>query len=69
MKGAPERIVSRCKTILVKGKEEKMDDLWLDKFQHANENLGGMGERVLGFADFWLDTNQFPQSNDFPNKF
>jgi len=65
MKGAPERIVFRCKTILVNGEEEQLNDDWLEKFKTANENLGGMGERVLGFADLWLDADQYPKGKLF----
>jgi len=51
MKGAPERIVERCSTIFVNGKDEPLTKEWLDKFQSAYETLGGLGERVLGFCD------------------
>ena len=48
MKGAPERILDRCSTILVQGKEQPMDEEMKEAFQNAYMELGGLGERVLG---------------------
>lgn len=48
MKGAPERILDRCGTILVQGKDEIMNEEWKARFNDAYLDLGGMGERVLG---------------------
>lgn len=48
MKGAPERILDRCSTILLQGKEQPLDDELKDAFQNAYLELGGLGERVLG---------------------
>merc|ERR1711931_184255 len=45
MKGAPERILDRCSTILVNGREETLDDAWKEKFNSAYMELGGLGER------------------------
>ncbi len=50
MKGAPERILERCSTILIQGKEQPLDDEMKDSFQNAYVELGGLGERVLGKA-------------------
>ena len=50
MKGAPERILDRCSTILLQGKEQPLDDEMKDAFQNAYVELGGLGERVLGTA-------------------
>lgn len=50
MKGAPERILDRCSTILVQGKEIPLDKEMQDAFQNAYMELGGLGERVLGEA-------------------
>merc|ERR1712137_1096211 len=51
MKGAPERILDRCTTILIDGKEEELTQEWKDRFNRAYMELGGLGERVLGFCD------------------
>jgi sodium/potassium-transporting ATPase subunit alpha len=55
MKGAPERILDRCSTIMINGKEQVLDDAWREKFTTAYEGLGGLGERVLGFCRFEYD--------------
>merc|ERR1711884_219184 len=51
MKGAPERILSRCSTIYIDGEEKEMTDEWKENFNIAYMELGGLGERVLGFCD------------------
>lgn len=48
MKGAPERILDRCSSILIHGKEQPLDEELKDAFQNAYLELGGLGERVLG---------------------
>lgn len=48
MKGAPERILDRCSTIMLQGKEQPMDEEMKEAFQNAYMELGGLGERVLG---------------------
>lgn len=48
VKGAPERILDRCATILIQGKEQPLDDEMKESFQNAYLELGGLGERVLG---------------------
>lgn len=53
MKGAPERILERCSTILMHGKEVPMDDNFREAFNNAYMELGGLGERVLGKLLFW----------------
>lgn len=48
MKGAPERVLERCSSILIKGQELPLDEQWREAFQTAYLSLGGLGERVLG---------------------
>merc|ERR1719289_435177 len=36
-----------------------------DAFNQAYLELGGLGERVLGFCDFYLDKDQFPTGYPF----
>lgn len=48
MKGAPERILDRCSTIMIQGKDHPLDDDMREAFQNAYLELGGLGERVLG---------------------
>lgn len=59
MKGAPERILDRCSTIFMNGQEKPMDDHWKNQFEKAYMDLGGLGERVLGFCDYVLPANEF----------
>ena len=61
MKGAPERILDRCSTILVEGKEIPMDEEWRENFNNAYLELGGIGERVFGFCDLRLPIDKFPR--------
>merc|ERR1719270_941828 len=65
MKGAPERILDRCSTILIDGEEKKMSEEWKEAFNNAYMELGGLGERVLGFCDFYLDKEKFPSGFPF----
>merc|ERR1712050_414197 len=71
MKGAPERILDRCSTIVINGKEEPLNDHWKERFNAAYMDLGGRGERVLGFCDTLLDAEKFPKGfafdSDDPN--
>merc|ERR1711962_701843 len=60
MKGAPERILDRCSTIVIDGEELELTKEWREAFNTAYLELGGLGERVLGFCDYKLDKDQFP---------
>ena len=59
MKGAPEKVLERCSTIYVNGKELPISDLWRDNFHKAYLTLGGLGERVLGFCDLKLSHSEY----------
>ncbi|NWS19701.1 AT12A ATPase, partial [Pachyramphus minor] len=65
MKGAPERILERCSTIMINGKEEPLDSEKAEAFQTAYMELGGMGERVLGFCHLYLPEKEFPDTYQF----
>ncbi|XP_063167558.1 potassium-transporting ATPase alpha chain 2 [Candoia aspera] len=65
MKGAPERILERCTTMMVNGKEELLDEEKAEAFQTAYLALGGMGERVLGFCHLYLPEEEFPETYSF----
>merc|ERR1712213_40689 len=65
MKGAPERILDRCSTIVVDGQEIELTQEWKDNFNNAYMELGSLGERVLGFCDFELDPKQYPHGYPF----
>ena len=51
MKGAPERILDRCTSILLDGKEQPLGEDMKIAFNNAYLELGGLGERVLGKLD------------------
>merc|ERR1719499_2458680 len=59
MKGAPERILERCSTIVVDGREMPLSEEWKNSFETAYMELGGLGERVLGFCDFMLPADKY----------
>uniref|UniRef100_A0A3Q4H1A9 Sodium/potassium-transporting ATPase subunit alpha n=1 Tax=Neolamprologus brichardi TaxID=32507 RepID=A0A3Q4H1A9_NEOBR len=65
MKGAPERILDRCSTIVIQGKEQPLDAQLKDSFNRAYLELGGLGERVLGFCHCHLPDDQFPEGFAF----
>uniref|UniRef100_A0A8C9FXS2 Sodium/potassium-transporting ATPase subunit alpha n=1 Tax=Pavo cristatus TaxID=9049 RepID=A0A8C9FXS2_PAVCR len=65
MKGAPERILERCSTIMINGKEEPLDSEKAEAFQTAYMELGGLGERVLGFCHLYLPEDEFPDTYPF----
>ncbi len=65
MKGAPERIIERCSTISINGEDLVLNEEWVDKFNEAYMELGGLGERVLGFCDFRLPVDEFPDGYTF----
>ena len=65
MKGAPERILDRCSTIVIDGEEKELTQDWKDAFNDAYMELGGLGERVLGFCDFMLDEELYPHGYPF----
>merc|ERR1712240_536756 len=65
MKGAPERILDRCSTIVINGKEMPLTSDWKNAFETAYMELGGIGERVLGFCDFVLPKDKYPTGYPF----
>ncbi len=68
MKGAPERIMDRCQTIYMNGKDELLDEKMRKNFERAYATLGGYGERVLGFCDFRLDATAYPKGFAFDSE-
>jgi len=65
MKGAPERILERSSTIFVNGEEKNMDEEMKEAFNNAYLELGGLGERVLGFCDYMLPSDKYPLGYPF----
>ena len=65
MKGAPEQIWQRCSKIMIKGEEVPITQAHKDEFTKSNKGYGGMGRRVLGFANYWLPSEQFDKDYVF----
>ncbi|XP_018410282.1 PREDICTED: sodium/potassium-transporting ATPase subunit alpha-3 isoform X1 [Nanorana parkeri] len=65
MKGAPERILDVCSTIVIQGKEQPLDDELKEAFQNAYLELGGLGERVLGFCHYYFPEELHPKGFAF----
>jgi len=72
MKGAPERILERCSTIVINGVEEPLTKDWMKYCEETINLLGGtweeprgIGERVIGFCDLMLPANKYPEGYPF----
>ena len=65
MKGAPERIMERCSSIYIDGSDLELTDFWKAQFNNSYLELGGLGERVLGFCDIRLDPKKYPRGFKF----
>jgi hypothetical protein len=65
MKGAPERILERCFHIYLDGADLELKEYWKNQFNTAYMELGGLGERVLGFCDIRLDAAKYPRGYPF----
>lgn len=60
VKGAPERVMNMCSTVLTKGTLEVMTDEVRNEMELINENLARRGERVLAFAQLELSRADYP---------
>ena len=71
MKGAPERILRRCDTILMNGKEEPFTTERQAAIEQIQLDLSRRGLRVLGFAERILDpaiyNNDYVYNTEVPN--
>jgi len=63
MKGAPERILSRCTKMLIGGEEVEFTDELRNDVNKANSDFGKLGERVLAFARFRLSPEKYSKSS------
>merc|ERR1712066_1037509 len=50
---------------IVEGKELPLTEEWKHGFEAAYMELGGLGERVLGFCDYMLPADKFPEGFPF----
>ena len=65
MKGAPESILDFCSTIYINGVDMPLNRKTISAFNAAYMELGGLGERVLGFCDFHLPLDKYPKGCKF----
>ena len=65
MKGAPERILDRCAFMLLDGEPHLLTVALRNAYQKAYDDLGSLGERVLGFSELILPLEKFPLSYEF----
>lgn len=65
MKGAPERILERSSTIYINGQEQALDEEKKLAFNTAYMELGGLGERVIGFSELLLPADKYPPGYKF----
>ncbi|KAJ3163998.1 hypothetical protein HK101_000543 [Irineochytrium annulatum] len=65
VKGAPERVINCCSTILINGKPEPLSDAHRAQFFDSYERMANRGERVLAFAQFWLPGRKYPENFRF----
>jgi sodium/potassium-transporting ATPase subunit alpha len=69
LKGAPERVINRCSTMLVSGDQEvPIDANITEQINAANKRFGSMGERVLAFSRLRLDPATYNKSYPFDCK-
>ena len=68
MKGAPERILTRCSKILVAGEEQEFTPELREEVNKANSDFGALGERVLAFAKCNLDPLKYTKDYKFDIK-
>lgn len=60
MKGAPERVLTRCDKILIDGKVVDFTPELRKKMEDLQMELSRKGLRVLGFAELELDATEYP---------
>ena len=68
LKGAPERILTRCSKILINNEEVDFTDELREEVNEANKTFGGLGERVLAFAKCSLPADKFTKDYQFDMK-
>ncbi|RKP17122.1 hypothetical protein ROZALSC1DRAFT_16731, partial [Rozella allomycis CSF55] len=68
LKGAPERIIKKCKYIKINDKIEEWNNEHTQQFNVAYETFASQGQRVLAFAECLIDNEvNFKFVNEPPN--
>ncbi|KAG0377383.1 hypothetical protein BGX24_006216 [Mortierella sp. AD032] len=65
MKGAPERILRLCSTILINGSEILLSAEHAKSYDEIYSLMASKGHRVLAFAQMLLPDNQYPDNHIF----
>lgn len=65
MKGAPERVISRCSNIITNQGAKAMDKLYESTINKHLMKMMNEGERCLGFAMLDLDPLEYPKGYEF----
>lgn len=65
MKGAPERILERCTRMRYGDGVVDLTDKLRKDIEDIIEQLGNYGERVIGFCDLFLSTDEYPIGYEF----
>ncbi|KAJ8716082.1 hypothetical protein PYW08_013367 [Mythimna loreyi] len=60
MKGAPEIIFTRCLTVATNTKDIQFTNDMKTSAEAVIEHLADTGERIMAFADFILNSNEYP---------
>ncbi|KAJ1722050.1 hypothetical protein LPJ53_003489 [Coemansia erecta] len=68
LKGAPERVLRLCSTILYGDTELPLTDAHRAEFQESYEGMAGQGHRVLAFAKLQLDGAAYPTDYTFDRR-
>ncbi|RKP07220.1 hypothetical protein THASP1DRAFT_17398 [Thamnocephalis sphaerospora] len=67
IKGAPERVLRLCSTILSNDGPEPLTDAHMEKYNEVYEYMASKGHRVLAFAQLLLPGDQYPEDFAFSN--
>jgi sodium/potassium-transporting ATPase subunit alpha len=65
LKGAPERVLRQCSTILRNGEALELTEQHKDEFNQAYEAMAGKGHRVLAFAQLLLPGDVYTENTLF----
>ncbi|KAJ3409277.1 hypothetical protein HDV05_004541 [Chytridiales sp. JEL 0842] len=65
LKGAPERVLKQCSTILRNGVPVPLEPSHQQDFQASYERMAGKGHRVLAFAQLWLPGETYTPTSAF----
>ncbi|KAJ2315026.1 hypothetical protein H4R23_000298 [Coemansia sp. Cherry 401B] len=68
MKGAPERVLRLCGSILLHGRAEPLTDAHRTEYEQMYRYMASRGHRVLAFAQLALDGRDYPADFAFDKK-